>query len=150
MYCTSPSVVFSDNDLWVLPMQGDHTPAPFLQTRFDECGKLSPDGHWVAYSSNEGGRYDVYVREFANLRRRTLPPRAERWLVFRKMEVALSGMAWREDGKELVYEDNNRMLMSVSLDTSLATTRTFEAGTPGQALFQNSVREPTRSLRPAI
>ncbi len=45
-------------------MQGDRTPYPFLKTRFDQCGKLSPDGHWVAYWSDEGGRYDVYVREF--------------------------------------------------------------------------------------
>ena len=130
LYCTSPSVVFSDNDLWVLPMQGDHTPSPFLKTRFDECGKLSPDGHWVAYSSNEGGRYDVYVREFVPSKDSATP--GGKWLVSKD-----GGRAplWREDGKELVYEDNKGVLMSVSLDTTSATTRTFQAGTP-QALFQ--------------
>ena len=126
LYCASPSVVFSDNDLWVLPMQGDHTPYPFLQTHFDECGKLSPDGHWVAYSSNEGGRYDVYVREFVPSKDSAAT--GGKWLVSKD---GGRDPAWREDGKELVYEDNHGMLMSVSLDT----TRTFEAGAP-QALFR--------------
>jgi Tol biopolymer transport system component len=52
-------------DLWVLPMNGDRKPFPLVQTQFDDrIGQFSPDGRWVAYSSNESGRYEVYVIPF--------------------------------------------------------------------------------------
>ena len=52
-------------DVWVIPMTGDRKPAPFLQTRFYEShARISPDGRWMAYSSNETGRQDVYVTTF--------------------------------------------------------------------------------------
>jgi len=86
----------------VLPMEGDRTSYPFLQTRFDESGaKFSPDGRWVAYSSNEAGRYEVYVREF----------------------VPSKDSAAAEDGKELVYVDLGGRVMSMSADS----TRSFQA-----------------------
>jgi eukaryotic-like serine/threonine-protein kinase len=54
-----------DTDLWILPMNGDRTPRPFLQTHFAEWGPaFSPDGHWVAYTSDESGRSEVYVRPY--------------------------------------------------------------------------------------
>jgi serine/threonine protein kinase/Tol biopolymer transport system component len=38
------------SDLWVLPLNGDHKPIPFLRTEFNESsGQFSPDGHWIAY-----------------------------------------------------------------------------------------------------
>jgi WD40 repeat protein len=41
---------------------GDRKPFPYLQTQFDEQeGRFSPDGHWVAYVSNESGRDEIYV-----------------------------------------------------------------------------------------
>jgi hypothetical protein len=53
-------------DIWVLPLEGDRKPVPFLITEFNEAqGRLSPDGHWVAYSSDESGRSAVYVRRFS-------------------------------------------------------------------------------------
>ena len=52
-------------DLWMLPMQGERKPQPFLQTPFNErAPRLSPDGRWLAYVSDESGRYEVYVRPF--------------------------------------------------------------------------------------
>ena len=43
-------------DLWVLPLDGDKKPKPFLQTEFNEQdGHFSPDGHWIAYTSDESG-----------------------------------------------------------------------------------------------
>jgi hypothetical protein len=39
---------------------------PFQATEFNETGaQFSPDGHWIAYDSDESGRYEVYVREFS-------------------------------------------------------------------------------------
>ena len=53
------------NDLWVLPLSGDRQAFPFLQTEFSELhGRLSPDGRWLAYESNETGAAKVYVQTF--------------------------------------------------------------------------------------
>ena len=52
-------------DLWVLPMDDERTPVPFLVTPFSErAGTFSPDGHWLAYVSDESGRDEVYVRPY--------------------------------------------------------------------------------------
>ena len=52
-------------DLWVLPI-GRREPSLFLRTAANELwGQFSPDGRWVAYQSNETGRYEIYVRPFA-------------------------------------------------------------------------------------
>jgi serine/threonine protein kinase/Tol biopolymer transport system component len=52
-------------DLWVLPLSGEQKPFPFLQTDFVEFqGQFSPDGKWIAYTSNESGTWQVYVRSF--------------------------------------------------------------------------------------
>ncbi len=52
-------------DIWLVPMTGDRKPEPFLQTPFYESHpRISPDGRWLAYSSNETGRQDVYVTTF--------------------------------------------------------------------------------------
>jgi eukaryotic-like serine/threonine-protein kinase len=61
-YASSPA---GDSDLWILPMNGDRTPRPFLQTHFAEWGPgFSPDGHWIAYTSEDSGRSEVYVRPY--------------------------------------------------------------------------------------
>ncbi len=52
-------------DLWVLPLFGDRRPQPFAQREFNEKqGRLSPDGRWIAYASDETGRFEVYVQPF--------------------------------------------------------------------------------------
>lgn len=55
----------SGYDLWIRPMTGNRKPYAFLETRFEEMqGQFSPDGRWVAYTSDESGRRDVYVARF--------------------------------------------------------------------------------------
>src|SRR5262249_31236128 len=52
-------------DLWVLPLFGDRKPIPFLVTNYEERdGQFSPDGHWIAYASNESGRFEIYIQPF--------------------------------------------------------------------------------------
>jgi Tol biopolymer transport system component len=52
-------------DLWVLPMDGDHTPRPYLATRFNETGgRVSKDGRWMAYLSDESGQTEAYVQSY--------------------------------------------------------------------------------------
>jgi Tol biopolymer transport system component len=51
------------SDIWVLPLFGDRKPFPLAQTPSVETKAMfSPDGHWIAYTSDEGGQPDVYVR----------------------------------------------------------------------------------------
>ena len=52
-------------DLWALPMKGDRQPFPVLHSEFNEIdGAFSPDGQWLAYTSDETGGNQVYVRPF--------------------------------------------------------------------------------------
>lgn len=52
-------------DLWVLPVDGDHTPRAYLRTRYNESyGNLSPDGRWMVYLSDESGRQEAYVQSY--------------------------------------------------------------------------------------
>jgi len=96
-------------DLWILPTTGDSKPFPFLQTEFNEYGaSFSPDGRWVAYTSNESGRNEVYVRPFPG-------PGG-------KSQVSVSGgfyPKWRSDGKEIFYNiRNNTQATEISLGPS--------------------------------
>ena len=57
-------------DLWLLPMTGDRTPHPLVSTDASEQHvQISPDGRWFVYTSNQSGRFEVYVQ-------RSPPPRA--------------------------------------------------------------------------
>lgn len=122
LYSVSDTPGFVTEHIWVLPMQGDRTPFPFQNTRFDESrARFSPDGHWIAYDSSESGRHEVYVREFQ--------PSAGsagaggKWMVSKDGGVFPQ---WRGDGKELIYRSVGAQAMSVSVDTS----HSFQAGAP--------------------
>jgi serine/threonine protein kinase/Tol biopolymer transport system component len=97
-------------DLWSFPLQGDRKPAALVVTRFKEVdARLSPDGRWLAYASDESGQNEVYIQPY--------PGPGE------KRRVSLSGgsaPAWRGDGKELFYLDLEAepAVMSVSLNPS--------------------------------
>ena len=52
-------------DLWILPTGGNQKPFLFLQTQFNEMyAHFSPDGKWIAYASDESGKWEIYVRTF--------------------------------------------------------------------------------------
>jgi Tol biopolymer transport system component len=90
-------------ELWVLPMFGDHRPFPFLQTEFNNGqAQISPDGRWIAYTSNEAGRDEVYVQSFPT--------------TGSKHQISREGGAqprWRRNGGELFYLAPDRVLMAV-------------------------------------
>jgi Tol biopolymer transport system component len=92
-------------DLWILPLTGEKKLFKFLATPAEEMhGNFSPDGHFVAYTSNESGRFEVYVQTFP--------------LSDRKWQVSTSGgyePRWRADGREIYYLSEDRKLMAVSL-----------------------------------
>jgi Tol biopolymer transport system component len=115
-------------DIWVLPLFGDQKPFPFLLTEFNEgWARFSPDGKWIAYSSNESGPWQVYVRSF--------PGSGGQWM------ISTDGGAqpqWRRDGKELFYISADRKLMAVDVKGNGST---FEAAVP-KALFDLRLQTP--------
>jgi len=119
--------------LWVLPLGGERKPFPLLQTDFDNYdGELSPDGHWVAYVSNESGHDEIYVRTFSADSKVTASDTGGKWLI---SDNGGSQPRWRGDGKELYYLAPNATLMAVGI----ATSPVFRAGVP-KALFQTPPR----------
>ena len=112
-------------DIWILPLDGDRQPFPFLQTPFNELGaRFSPDGRWVAYTSDETGVPEVYVQSF--------PASGGKWQISSGGGTAPK---WSRDGKELFYTNGGK-LMSVEVKTGGST---FEAGTP-TLLFESRGR----------
>jgi dipeptidyl aminopeptidase/acylaminoacyl peptidase len=93
------------SDLWALPLMGERKPFAVLHSSFDEIeGQFSPDGRWLAYASNESGRYEIYIRTF--------PEAGGKWQV-----SAAGGLQprWRHDGRELFYVAPDTRLMAVPI-----------------------------------
>ncbi|HET7348754.1 MAG TPA: protein kinase [Acidobacteriaceae bacterium] len=103
----------------------DRKPFPVVQTSATEDqGQFSPDGHWLAYTSNQSGQAEVYVIPFP-------PSPGAQWLISR------GGGAqprWRPDGKELFYISADSQMMAVDVSTH----PTFQSGTP-HPLFQSDI-----------
>ena len=120
------------NDIWLVPMSGDRTPRPLLQTGSNEGdGQFSPDGRWVAYRSSESGRNEVYVIPF--------PGPGGKW------QVSTSGGTqprWRRDGKELYYLTGGNAVMAAAVNGQGAA---FEVG-PVQRLFEARLRTDAGTL----
>lgn len=109
-------------DIWILPLFGDRKPFPFLQTQFNEGGAVfSPDGRWLAYESDESGKYEIYVAPF--------PGPGGKW------QASTGGGRlpnWRRDGRGLYYVSPDNKMMAVDV---AAKGPTIQAGVP-RALFQ--------------
>jgi Tol biopolymer transport system component len=89
--------------VWILPMFGDRKPYRLLQTQLNELRpSFSPDGKWLAYSSNESGRYEAFIVSFPQ-------PSS-------KFQVSSGGggyVRWRADGKGLYFVSaDNKMMMA--------------------------------------
>jgi Tol biopolymer transport system component len=107
LYAEQPNEINSEtkSDVWAMPLAGDRTPFAVVQTPFQELrGRISPDGRWIAYTTNEPGRDEIYVQRF--------PSGAAR------QRISTTGgdlSTWRRDGRELFYRSPDGMLMSVSV-----------------------------------
>jgi eukaryotic-like serine/threonine-protein kinase len=120
----------TQRDLWILPAEAgeaDQKPIPFLRSEFDELlGQISPDGHWMAFTSDRSGRREVYVRPF---------PRGDgEWTI----SIA-GGQAprWKGDSKELFFEATDGKMMAVPVTKAVPGAKAvFEPGTP-LALFDS-------------
>jgi eukaryotic-like serine/threonine-protein kinase len=103
--------------IWLLPLR-DRKPQSFGQSRSDETApRFSPDGHWIAYRSNESGRNEVYVRPY--------PGPSGKW------QISTEGgtePVWNPKGRELFYRNGNKMMV-----VDVATQPAFSAGKPSSA-----------------
>jgi Tol biopolymer transport system component len=90
----------TSGDVYITSMSGRFTPRVIVNTpAYEGGGQFSPDGRWIAYASNESGRFEVYLRPLDN--------------VTRRIAVSSDGGSyplWRRDGKELFYRSANRMM----------------------------------------
>jgi eukaryotic-like serine/threonine-protein kinase len=122
-------------DLWVLPLEGEKTPFPLLSTEFNHSsGQLSPDGRWVAYTSDESGRDEVYVRTFSPESSAAASDEGK-WMV---STGGGSEPRWNGDGKRLYYLAPDRNLMAVEI-----ATETGLAASVPKVLFQAPQRTAT-------
>jgi Tol biopolymer transport system component len=106
----------SGSDIWILPLEGDRTPRPFLKTPFVEGEvALSPDGHWLAYQSNESGRFEIYLQPFPSGGRR--------------FQISTDGggtAQWSRNGREIFYRNQNRMMAVAVRPGASAAPSTLE------------------------
>jgi eukaryotic-like serine/threonine-protein kinase len=115
-----------DADLWFATIPELKTTLFLKAPSVARNGQFSPDGKWVAYASNETGRWEIYVTSFPEARG--------------KWQVSTGGgeqPRWRGDGKELFYLSSDAKMMAAPVTTG----SNFDAGTP-VALFQATPREP--------
>jgi len=106
-------------DNWTFRVS-DRKAQPFLKTPFNEgAPAFSPDGHWLAYSSDESGHTEIYVQPY--------PGPGGKW------QVSTDGgtePVWNHNGKEMFYRIGNKMM---AVDVKL--TPSFSAGIP-KMLFE--------------
>jgi len=111
-----------DADVWILPIEGDRKPRAFLHSKFDELSaSISPDGRWMAYESNESGKYEVYATSY---------PKGEG-----KWQISTGGgnaPSWTKGGAEIIYlnyEDLSFVKVPISYTPDLHPGR-------GEKLFE--------------
>jgi Tol biopolymer transport system component len=115
----------TETDVWALPLDHERPSKPFAlaQSRFSEgLGQFSSDGRWVAYQSNESGKFEIYVQAFP--------------ISTGKLRVSSGGGTqprWSRDGKELFHVAADGQLMAVPM--ALASKGPSPQVGPPRALF---------------
>jgi hypothetical protein len=115
----------TNRDIWVYPQFGDKKPFAYLHSEFvEQEAKLSPDGRWLAYRSNESRRNEIYVVSF--------PTPEGKWQISTNGGIT---PIWSRDGRELYFISADNKMMAVEIKT------------PG-GKFQASVPKPLFDVRP--
>jgi serine/threonine-protein kinase len=121
-------VTDANADIWVLPLEGDRPPIPFIKTPFNEFGpEFSPDGRFLACVSNESGRFEVYVRPFPG-------PGPKR-------QVSVGGgtsPVWSKSSGEIFYRNGDAVMAA-----AITAGPEFSSATP-RTLFRGDYEEPAR------
>lgn len=104
-------------EIWMLPLEGARQPYPYLQTAFNErTPAFSPNGRWLAYASDESGRFEIYVQRF--------PGPGEKRIVSNEGGTE---PVWARNGRELYYLNGERIMQ-----VSVATRPELAVGKPRQ------------------
>jgi hypothetical protein len=107
------------DDIWIIALDGDSEPQPFLNTRsWEDNPRFSPGGRWIAYASSESGRDEVYIQPYPD--------------GGRKIRISSEGGAspvWAPDGSELFYSGGTQMMV-----VAMTPDPNLSVGTP-QPLF---------------
>jgi Tol biopolymer transport system component len=104
-------------DVVAVPVQGGGGAAPAVVTG-GSLGRISPDGHWIAYASRQSGRSEVYIRPFAE----PGGPPAPAGPVIQVSRDGGTAPQWRRNGKELFFR-NVAAILSVAIEVSNTTFR---------------------------
>ena len=106
-------------DIFFVDLKGDRKLTKFLQGPASELSaRLSPNGKWLAYVSDESGRYEVYVTAF--------PGPGGKWQVSSGgVDRVSSGLSWSSDGKELYFSSADKIMAA-----PIQNTESFQFGTP--------------------
>lgn len=119
--------------IWLLPLAGERKPFAYTQSGFSERdAKISPDMRWLAYASDESGKFEVYVSTFPKL--------GSKWQISNNGGIQ---PMWSTSGKELYYltNDNDLMVVSVSagansIQASVPKKLFTIFPTPGRKVYQ--------------
>ena len=125
------NVLFWKNgELWYLPSPDAQGKPIFRESWIARNAQFSPDGKWIAYSSNESGNWEIYVSPF--------PTADNKWQISRG---GGKEPRWRRDGKELFFLSAEGKMIAVPVKLSA----NFEAGAP-LTLFQTHTRQSISAL----
>ena len=119
-------------EIWLLPMTGEAKPTPLITGPY-HCGQavFSPDGRWVAYTSTESGKAEIYVQSF--------PERSGKW------QISANGGTnprWAHNGRELFFLSPEQRIMAAEVNATPA----FEASVP-RPLFIAHLLFPGTQIR---
>jgi Tol biopolymer transport system component/predicted Ser/Thr protein kinase len=121
-----------EGHLWMLEL-GSQAPVPLFTSQFNEVGaRLSYDNRWIAYRSNESGRFEIYVRQFDERAPGGPAANGSEWTVSRG---GGDGVRWRKDGNEVYYMAPDGTLMAAEV---VKSGEGLEIKTP-KALFRAQV-----------
>jgi len=136
IFFRQPSNTVLLSDLWILPLSGGKKPFPYLQGSYRRShAQFSPDGRWIAYTSNETGIANIVVQPF---------PDATQG----KWRLSVNGGVeprWRRDGRELFYLALDGKMMAVPITSGSS----FESGQP-VTLFQTRLSADRTNITPVF
>jgi Tol biopolymer transport system component len=130
-------------NLFARRMSGDTTPIALANSQFAETGpSVSPDGRWLAYTSNETGRHEIYVRPFPEVA-------GGKWLI---SAGGGTEALWSRDGRELFYRNGNGEMVAVAVSAGSAAPptgaqRVLFSATPYVSDFNSRMYDVSRDGR---
>lgn len=126
---------WSGNAVYALPLEGDRKPVVLFSGAGARGGRFSPDGRYLAFSSNQSGTFATYVMPLKNPAGKPLQV---------SKDPALGGIFWRGDGKELFFMGLAGLAPNGVLAVDLTLGPELQAGIPRQLFRPTGVNSPAQ------